>query len=92
MWTKDKVTALINSVEHGEEKLHNMLLELSAYCAASKALARAPQTVWFSEGFTPEQHAQRSAIISIASKISEGHRDQWLADLLNTFKIPTPSP
>ncbi len=87
-WTRKQVADLIAGVEHGEEKLHNMLLELSAASSAVRSLARSPQAVWFITGFTEEQRTQRAAIVSIAAKIQEGHRDQWLADLLNTFNVP----
>lgn len=89
-WTKDQVARLIAAAINGEDKVSNMLRELAATQSAVDNLSRSPQTVWFTQGFTPEQQAQRAAIIGIAKTILTHHRDDWLASLLNELNVPSP--
>lgn len=89
-WTKDQVARLIASTANGEDKVANMLRELAATQAAVENLSRSPNTVWFTQGFTPEQQVQRAAIINIARAILVQHRDDWFAALLNALNVPEP--
>lgn len=91
MWSKDQVLQAIASNPNGEEKLHNSVVHLAAISQAVDTLKITPKTVWFQQGFTPEQQVQRAAIIKIAASILEAHRAEQLAHILNTLQIPEPN-
>lgn len=91
-WTKERVAKLLASTPHGEDKVLNMLRELSATQAAVENLSRTPSTVWFTHGFSDEHRIQRNAIIQVAHTIMLNHRNDWLANLLNALSVPCPPP
>jgi hypothetical protein len=90
-WTKEQVRQHVEPHQYRLEAIHNILRETAAISAAVDALRSAPQTVWFSQGFNPEQVEARKRIIGAAEAIARTHFYEQVALFLNKIEVPAPN-